>query len=162
MIIGIMSDTHGDAAAVRKAQRAVSDADCWLHAGDYYSDGQYLAEVSGKDVYAVYGNCDGFFKVEPDKLEKCIALAGKKIWLLHGHRYYVKSGTSDLIMEAKAMEIDIVVYGHTHIVDVTQDGNLWVLNPGSASRPRTWTAPPTCMRLEIENGTVAVEIVRLA
>jgi putative phosphoesterase len=81
---------------------------------------------------------------------------------LHGHRYDVKGTTADLIEEAENMAVDIVVYGHTHIVDVTERKNLLVLNPGSVSRPRFYGSPKTCMRLAIDGGKVSVEIIDLA
>lgn len=164
MIIGIMSDSHGDALAIQKAAEALPQAECWLHAGDFYADSEYLAKITGKKVYGVAGNCDGFGflrQVEPDKLEKFIELAGWKIWLQHGHRYDVKSGTDDLIEDAVQIGMDIVVYGHTHVVDNRQQEKLLVLNPGSVTRP-SYMEPPTCMRLELTKNAAVAEIIRLA
>lgn len=162
MVIGIMSDSHGDMRAVRKAVNALPEAEYWLHAGDFYPDSEYLSEFTGKQVYGVVGNCDGiglFRKVEPEKLEKFLDIGGRKIWLLHGHHYNVKSGTSELVDDAVQLGVDIVIYGHTHIIDNRQIGSLLVLNPGSVTRP--YLAPPSCMRLDMETNEIRVDIITL-
>jgi len=41
MRIGVISDTHGDQAAIRKAIKVISKVDIWLHAGDCSQDGEY-------------------------------------------------------------------------------------------------------------------------
>ena len=38
MRIGVMSDSHGDTAAVKRAVEFAGNVDIWLHAGDYCSD----------------------------------------------------------------------------------------------------------------------------
>lgn len=73
-----------------------------------------------------------------------IPLAGKKIFLTHGHRYNVYYGNKGLRTEAIARGMDIVWYGHTHVPNslrshVTRDGQkdfLGILNPGSCSQAR--------------------------
>jgi len=59
MNIGVISDTHGDAAAIRRVVAAVGPVDMWLHAGDYSKDANILAALTGLPVTAVAGNCDG-------------------------------------------------------------------------------------------------------
>ena len=62
-----------------------------------------------------------------------IEIDGVKILLTHGHRYGVKNGYLNLIMRAKELQVNAVIFGHTHIPEVfTEDGVLFV-NPGSCS-----------------------------
>jgi uncharacterized protein len=35
------------------------------------------------------------------------------------------------------MQVDAVIYGHTHCPHLEQIDKLWMINPGSPSRPRT-------------------------
>ena len=73
-----------------------------------------------------------------------IPLAGKKIFLTHGHRYNVYYGNKTLREEAIQRGMDIVWYGHTHVANslrshVKRDGRndfLGILNPGSCAEAR--------------------------
>ncbi|MCX7781368.1 MAG: metallophosphoesterase family protein, partial [Negativicutes bacterium] len=52
MRIGVISDTHGNATAIRKAVIAAGPVDMWLHAGDFSQDANVLADLSGLPVTA--------------------------------------------------------------------------------------------------------------
>lgn len=73
-----------------------------------------------------------------------ITIAGKKIFLTHGHRYGVYYGIKELRAEAISRDCDVVLYGHTHVPNaqqsqVSKDGRkktLEILNPGSCSQGR--------------------------
>jgi predicted phosphodiesterase len=55
---------------------------------------------------------------------------------------------------------EAVVYGHTHIPEVTQHGGVWILNPGSPTERRR--APMrTMLMLRIEEETIEPELVEL-
>jgi len=158
MIIGVMSDSHGDGVAIEKAVDAIGEVDFWLHAGDFCSDAATLAEYSGKKVYAVAGNCDGL--AAKSKVDEFLTVEGKKIWLTHGHQSSVKYGTDDLIWNAKQYGVDIVIYGHTHISEISRYDDLYIINPGSVARPYQVTAP-TCLKLTINKQEVFAELVEL-
>ena len=71
-------------------------------------------------------------------------VAGKKIFLTHGHRYNVYYGNKGLRDEAINRGDDIVWYGHTHVANslrshVKRNGRndfLGILNPGSCAQAR--------------------------
>jgi len=73
-----------------------------------------------------------------------IDVAGKKLFLTHGHRYSVYYGIKDLRNEAINRGMDLVWYGHTHVPNslrshVTRNGRddfLGILNPGSCAEAR--------------------------
>jgi putative phosphoesterase len=158
MRIGVISDTHGDQAAVRQAVKAVPDADMWLHAGDYSQDATYLAGLVTVPVYAAKGNCDGQTTA---KIDEFVEAADKKIWLTHGHRYGVKQGVGELVQWGRQYGMDIVIYGHTHLPDNNWYKDLLVFNPGSAAEPRSGHG--TCGILNIDNeGKITGQIVELA
>ena len=56
--------------------------------------------------------------------------------LCHGHQYDVKWGFDSLLKIAKDNNIDIVVYGHTHIPVYKKIDNIIFINPGSTTYPR--------------------------
>lgn len=145
MILGVISDTHGDVAAIRRAVVAVGPVDMWLHGGDYSQDSYHLAEMTGLPVVAVRGNCDG----ETDaKIDEYIDAGTVRIWLTHGHRYQAKDRVEELAWWGKKYEVQAVVYGHTHIPQTVWQNGVLIFNPGSASRPRGGSSA-SCGVLEI-------------
>lgn len=158
MRIGVISDTHGDTAALRQAVAQLEAVDAWLHAGDYYADGAVLARLTGLPVTAVAGNCDGR---GAGPTESFPVFGQVKIWLTHGHRYCVKYGLTELVQQAQQYGVSVVVYGHTHRAAVDRLEGLLLFNPGSVSLPRG-DRTPTCGLLTLgSDGAVEAQIVPL-
>lgn len=156
MRIGVMSDSHGDEYAVKKAVQIAGAVDIWLHAGDYYHDVNFIRENYGNQIVSVAGNCDGIGIKCPE--EEFIEFAGKSIWICHGHRYSVKSSTRELEWMAKKYQVDIAIYGHSHIPEFHWEDKLLILNPGSVARPRFKN--PTFAMIEIDDkGNIKPEII---
>lgn len=133
MKIGIISDTHGHLDSIDNAVSIAQDVKMWLHAGDCVPDAEYLQTLVDVPVHFVAGNCD--WPMSDTIYEKIIEVAGHKIFLTHGHNYGVRY-TQEYIMEAaESQGADIAVFGHTHMVENIK-GNVLVLNPGSAAKPR--------------------------
>ena len=56
---------------------------------------------------------------------------------------------------------DAVVYGHTHVPEVSRHENLWLLNPGSPTERRR--APSRAMLvLDVNAGRISPRLFRLA
>jgi putative phosphoesterase len=56
---------------------------------------------------------------------------------------------------------DAVVYGHTHQPEVTRDGDVWILNPGSPTERRR--APThTMLLLDVAGRAITPQLVDLA
>ena len=133
MKIGIISDTHGNWAAIDEALQIANDMEIWLHLGDCTPDAEYLATTYGIPVYGVAGNCD--WPTKDTCYERIVDIAGHRIFMTHGHNYGVRY-TQEYVMEAAETQgADIAIFGHTHIVEYLS-GPPVLLNPGSASRPR--------------------------
>lgn len=133
MRIGLISDTHGNRAAIQKAVKLAGPVDHWLHAGDHVRDADYLRKFSAVPVHTVAGNCD-----IPDTAlpEQFLTLGGCLIMLTHGHRYKVKHGLQELVWWAHQYEAKVVVFGHTHKAVVLREEGLLIINPGSPAFPR--------------------------
>ncbi|MFH1540837.1 MAG: metallophosphoesterase [Elusimicrobiota bacterium] len=133
MLIGIMSDSHDNMNAIRKAVNFFNqkNVDIVLHAGDYVSPftAQEFDGLKMKLV-GVFGNNDGdksyllerFKNIgelheSPYKFE----LDGKKIVLMH------QSKSIDQLLKDK--KYDVVIYGHTHKTDIRKHSAL-IINPG--------------------------------
>jgi len=157
MIIGVVSDTHGDYAAIERAAAAVGLADLWLHAGDCSEDGRILGKITGMPVISVKGNCDGSADA---KVDEFFEAGGKAFWLTHGHRHHVKLGTSELKWWGRQYQVDVIIYGHSHIPEITNDEDLLVVNPGSAAYPQK-SEHPTCAVITINDNYFQAKIIEL-
>ena len=138
MRIGVFSDTHGNLDNIPIALARLGKLDLILHAGDCYGDVEQLKKMVDIPVEAVIGNCDMWCG---GPREQILELAGKKIFLVHGHQYNIKNGFQNLYLRSEEIGVDVVVYGHTHQAESLQYGNILLFNPGSISRPRNQDYP---------------------
>lgn len=158
MRIGVISDTHGDIQVLKEVIAAAGAVDHWLHAGDYCQDGVWLGEITNLPVTVVAGNCDRMLAARADEY---VDIAGKTIWLTHGHRNNVKYGVQDLIWWGKQYDSDIVVFGHTHVPYNAWHEGILLFNPGSPSLPRGGSSPSYGIIHIQENGIVEANIMKL-
>ena len=157
MKIGIVSDTHNNRKAVEMVAALCPDATLWLHAGDCVPDAEYLEILVDTGVAKVAGNSDFFSADAPNSI--IVEAAGHKIFLTHGHSFGVRFGTDDLVAAAKENGCDIAVYGHTHVAQIVR-GEVTVINPGSASRPRDEMRPSFAVAELTPETVPKVEIIR--
>ncbi len=145
MIIGVMSDSHDNMSNVVKAMKLFRErgVNIIFHLGDIISPFivKKMTELSWKEleVYAVFGNNDGD-KMLLNKLftqrgwsidngPRIHSINGVKILYLHG--YNGADFTRELVNSlARGFNVDVILYGHTHRVDVNVINNKLVLNPG--------------------------------
>ncbi|MFA5779712.1 MAG: metallophosphoesterase [Elusimicrobiota bacterium] len=133
MLIGIMSDSHDNMNAIRKAVDFFNgkNVEIVLHAGDIVSPftAQEFEKLKMKFA-GVFGNNDGdkpyllerfknIGEIKQDFFE--LALGGKKVVVMHQPKFI------DQLKICK--NYDIVIYGHTHEIDIRKDSAL-VINPG--------------------------------
>ena len=150
MKILVLSDSHSALSFMRRCVASVCP-DAVVHLGDHYDDAEALKEeFPGIPFYQVPGNCDRY-RCRPDQPEILVTeIAGVRFYLTHGHRHNVKMCLSLLLRDARAAQVDAVLYGHTHQQDCTQEEDgLWVLNPGSCGH-----AGGSVGIIETENGQI--------
>lgn len=133
MLIGVVADTHGDTEKICQHLKPWK-LDCLIFAGDYYRDGKKIAQILQINYYGVRGNCDRTESGAGD--EEIISVMDKRFYIVHGHQYGVKQSINRLYYRAQELEADVVIYGHTHVAQLEQIDNIWMINPGSVSRPR--------------------------
>jgi putative phosphoesterase len=135
MKILVISDTHGDIDGAESVIRKNKDAGLIIHLGDYFRDAKRLSSIFPHLRFEyICGNCD--FMIGDVPPEKCLEIAGIRIFLTHGHRYSVKWDYTRLMMKAHEEKADILLFGHTHIPGIIEGNGYCLVNPGSTSDPR--------------------------
>jgi putative phosphoesterase len=153
MLIGVVSDTHRDKAAIKKVAEELRDTDVLIHLGDNDSDVEELSELYKKKIISVRGNCDFMSRTPLELVEE---FDGIRILITHGHKYDVKRDLLKLKYKAMELDADIALYGHTHISEISFDEGVWLINPGSPALPRD--VYRSVGIIEIANGEVKPNI----
>ncbi len=134
MRILLASDTHGNISDLVDFL-GDEEFDLLFFLGDYVRDGIEIAkrlDIPGK---IVRGNGDR--NVRGFSNDEIFELKGKKMFLTHGHEYGVSFGLDNIYYRAKEIGADYVFFGHTHVPIIERIDQMTIMNPGSASRPRT-------------------------
>jgi putative phosphoesterase len=159
-VLAVISDTHlprGTRHLSRECLDVLSRAELILHAGDVTA-AHVLDELRElAPVQAVYGNMDEP-QLRASLPERHVAeIAGVRIGMIHipGPRH----GRAERLL-AMFPGCDAVVYGHTHVPELTLHEGRWILNPGSPTERRS--APTrSLIALETAGGVLRPELVVL-
>ncbi len=150
MIIGVMSDTHGNRKLMHHvADRMVDEfgAELIYHAGDNYGDAEELG-YSGVPVRKVPGLwCDEYHEAHiPNEWRE--VHAGLPFACVHVREELSPEGR----------KAAIIIYGHTHAPAIEQvNGSLW-LNPGHLKRPQDRGHEASFAMLNLGPQEVAVRV----
>ena len=104
--IMIVSDTHRRHGNLSEALYNEGDIDMLIHLGDVEGEEDIISGMAGCQCIFIAGNNDFFSGLDR---EKELEIAGKKIWLTHGHNYYVSLDLKVIKEEAIARGMDIVI-----------------------------------------------------
>ena len=161
MKLGVMADSHDNVPMVRRAVEVFRQhgVDLVIHAGDFVAPFAVapLAELTCP-VKAVLGNNDG----ERLGLEKRFEAMGAELaphlldTELGGRRIAAVHYPELADALADGERYDLVIYGHTHEIDVRAEGAL-VLNPGETGGWRTERSTVAVVEL----ADLAIEILDL-
>ncbi len=129
MRILVVSDTHRDRAALRRAVLSQPQARTVIHLGDGAEEAADVrADFPEKRFLIVRGNCDWDSALPTEGLA---TFAGKNIFYTHGYTYHVKLTLSPAIAAARKNKADVLLYGHTHEALTRYEDGLYIMNPGS-------------------------------
>lgn len=146
MKVLIVSDTHGRHKNLDRALQEAGPIDMFIHLGDVEGGEEYINAVVTCEKHIVRGNND-FFTELPREEEFFIGV--QKVFISHGHNYYVSLDPQQIKEEGRARNVDIVMFGHTHRPYLDQDEDITVLNPGSLSYPRQEGRKGSYMIMEV-------------
>lgn len=164
MRLGIVSDIHCNADALRLALVRMGSVDELLCAGDAFYEYRFSNEVAEllreRKARYVLGNHEATFlgplgvrarsaaSVRADALAYVASqpmrietkIRGRRLLMVHGSPFepydtYVFPGSRELRRLAE-IEADYVILGHTHAQMVERVGRTLVINPGSAGEAR--------------------------
>ena len=152
MRILIISDTHRYHEPLEGILKNDGPFDLLIHCGDLEGEEDQIERLTGPTCACVMvpGNND-FFCTLPR--ERVLQIAGLKIWITHGHNYYVSMDPSILKSEAYDRGMNIVMFGHTHKPLVDLSGPVIAVNPGSLTYPRQNGRRPSYIIMEVEEGS---------
>ncbi len=148
MRILIVSDTHRHNENFLKVLDKEAPVDMLVHCGDVEGSEYLISQSADCPTHIVMGNND-FFSDLPRDAE--FTIAGYKVWVTHGHNYYVTLGNETLKEIALQRGVDIVMYGHTHKPVIEQGASLTVINPGSLTYPRQNGRRPSYIIMEVND-----------
>lgn len=134
MRILVLSDTHDkitNAVEVYNTLSQKGKIDLIVHAGDYISDAKNLGYNLNAPILAVHGNCDS-----RDDDYAILETEAGNIFLTHGHDFNIHLGVENLVLKAKELGCIGVIYGHTHKAHYENKNGIFLLNPGSITKPR--------------------------
>lgn len=142
-MVGVISDTHDDLEAIEVAYQmfAARAVDKVVHLGDLVSPFSLRPIVnSGIPTILLRGNNEGEFKLALDALEGEVTfypspaetwLGDRRTLLFHGFGSLALTRKVAHLL-AETGDYEVVLYGHTHEVEVARVGSALVLNPGEA------------------------------
>lgn len=163
MKIGIISDTHNAHENVLKTIKIFNEykVKYILHAGDIVSPftAKAFADVEDAKFIAVFGNNEGekiFLKETIEDFGGEIyeyaykgEIAGRKIFMTH-----LPTAIDEVIKSGK---YDLVIYGHTHQLDICKAGKALVVNPGEVT---DWLSGKASMVI-LETDDMSYEVISI-
>ncbi len=161
MIVGVVSDTHGQLVFARQAASLLEclEVAAVLHCGDV-GGSEIFALFAAWPMHAVAGNVDH----DPTCLARAatragctfhgrfadLQLAGRRIAIVHG------DDPTPLRTAIESQLFDLVCHGHTHVARQSKHGKTLVLNPGALYR----ATPHTLATVDLS--TLEANIIKVA
>jgi len=138
MLIGILSDSHGEYLAVRAAMKLFDSigAAHVIHCGDVCGESVF-EEMVGRPCTFVWGNCDDPTREltsylmtlglsAPTAVPSVLELSDRRIAVFHGHEREFG--------RAASLKVDYILHGHTHVRRDESVGGVRIINPGALYR----------------------------
>jgi uncharacterized protein len=170
--VALISDTHLPECRADlwpEAYEFMTGADVVLHGGDIHDVG-YLDHLSAiAPTFAARGNGEegsGGRVVQPADARLRSAwlldIAGLIVGLIHYPLHEEQRLDAELQRVFGRSDIDVIVYGHTHVEAIDVVGSVLCVNPGSPTWPHNRTnARGTIGELAIADGVVTASVHQL-
>lgn len=139
MVIGILSDNHGQPEPIRQAADVFEahNVDAVVHCGDI-GDLASLRPLVGRRIWIVWGNTDCVSPRMrqlaktlgvnwPESVPVRFDLAERRVAVFHGHE-------PGFAQACRSGEFDYILHGHTHVRCDRRCGRTRIINPGALHR----------------------------
>ncbi|MFA4974125.1 MAG: metallophosphoesterase family protein [bacterium] len=166
MILGVMSDSHGNVAMMQKAADLMVKkfgVEAIVHLGDDYADAQKL-DPRGRALYAVPGMYEAAW-MDDNVSHRLIKDFGGVVFLISHTPTRDKHDKHGDMNPGRAMSkygAQVLLHGHTHKFGVMKaiDG-LIVINPGHLKSETDRGAMPTFAVIDVKEPDISVKFVDL-
>ena len=156
MLVGVVSDTHGFLDP--RVRPLLAGVEHILHAGDIGSEEVIRSLQEIAPVTAIRGNNDRDGLPSLYSEDEVLELGGCRILLTHILK--VPNADSADLNKYLRLEVDVVVYGHSHVAFQERLGEVLFFNPGAAGK-RRFKAVPSLGLLLLDSGLVRGTILTL-
>jgi putative phosphoesterase len=139
--------------------RELAAADLIVHAGDFVAESVLEELQTFAPVTAVHGNMDETSLRALLPAERTVEVGKTRLGLVHdaGGR----AGREPRLI-ARFPGCAAVVYGHSHLPELTRHAGVWILNPGSPTERRRAPAHTMIRLLLGSDGGLEPELLELA
>ena len=159
-LVGIISDSHDHKSNIIKAVSKFNESGCSLviHAGDYVAP--FTAREFGKltcPLIGIFGNNDGERKGLLAHYSTIGNLYEPPHEFVHCEKRFVVMHEPEYLDENFARDdVDVIIYGHLHKIDV-RSGKPLVINPGESC---SWLTDHSTIVL-LDLATMDVDVLSL-
>ncbi|UOQ95517.1 metallophosphoesterase [Halobacillus shinanisalinarum] len=139
MKIIVVSDTHMPKKAKQLPNRVIEElyaSDLIVHVGDWQTVDVYKQLSEYAQVIGVFGNVDGddIKEIVPRRI--VTEWKGFKVGIVHGHGGN-KTTEKRVVEEFEGEELDLLLFGHSHLPILRFVKKTMLFNPGSATDKRS-------------------------
>lgn len=140
----IISDTHGTVHP--RLHEVLPPVEAIFHGGDVCGEDIMMELQMHAAVYAVRGNMDppGDEKLP---LQRIVDMPFGRVGITHGH---LQDGSQEARVKSLLgmfgpHDVRLIIHGHTHLPYFQLAREIYVVNPGSAGRPRLGSPCSFCL-----------------
>ncbi|MFH5882108.1 MAG: metallophosphoesterase family protein [Candidatus Izemoplasmataceae bacterium] len=130
MKILVVSDVHKEKERLEAILRENKNVEYIISLGDSELKSSFLEK---HDIIAIKGNYpfDAGFTYEHE-----MVINQTKFLLVHGHKYNIRSGIETLYERMLETDVDVALYGHTHVAAFDVVEKRVLANPGSVYKSK--------------------------
>jgi putative phosphoesterase len=139
MKIVVLSDTHMPKKSKElplEVIQSIENTDHILHLGDWQTLDVYNLLQKYAPLDGVAGNVDGKELSEQLGFKKILSFHGFRFGLVHGHLGKGRTTEDRAFRSFAHDQIDVILFGHSHIPVLKQVNGITLFNPGSPTDKR--------------------------
>lgn len=158
MKVLVFSDSHGCTSKMVQIIENTNKVDLIIHLGDIVKDAEKIGCIFDSiRIEYVRGNNDLYSQ---ELNEKILEIEGKRLLITHGNLYDVKNGYERIFRKGAELQVNAILFGHTHTAYESLRDNILLINPGSISIPTAGQLPSYCI-LKVTKDGINSELIRI-